>query len=84
LRFSYQPFDVDPTPAMPGTSTVYRPVIPVVFSGRKRSVVIWALLDTGADESYITEEMAHFLGVERVSDETYAVELASGEMPVRY
>jgi hypothetical protein len=84
LRFSYQPFDVDPTPAMPDASVVYRPVIPVTFSGRARSPVIWSLLDTGADESYITEEMADFLGVERMGDETFAVESASGEMPVRY
>ena len=69
---------------MPGALTIYRPVIPVRFSGKDRSAIIWTLLDTGADESYLTEEMAEFLGIQFLGGETFTVESASGEMPVRY
>lgn len=56
MRFSYQPYEVDPTPASLGASIVYRPVIPVRFIGQAGSATIWSLVDTGADGSYITEE----------------------------
>ena len=69
---------------MPDALVIYRPVIPVRFSGARRSAIIWTLLDTGADESYITEEMASFLGVTPLGDDTFSVESAGGAMPVRY
>ncbi len=84
MRFSYQPYDVKPTPATPGASNIHRPVIPVRISGRASSAIIWSLLDTGADESYITEEMAEYLGVESIGEETYGIESASGEVSARY
>ena len=84
MRFSYQPYDVIPTPATPDATKIYRPVIPVRFSSRTASAIIWSLLDTGADESYITEEMAEFLGVEPIAEATYGVESAGGELTARY
>jgi hypothetical protein len=84
MKFAYAEYLVDPSPAAPDKTSVYRPVIRVRMIGPMASRVIWALLDTGADESYITESLATKLGVMPVSDAQGTIDSASGEMLAWY
>lgn len=82
MRFSYCPYEV--VPVAGGADVIYRPVIRIRMKGPRTDGDFWALLDTGADESYITLEMADYLGVVTMPDEVGTVESASGTMTVKY
>jgi hypothetical protein len=84
MKFDYPEYRVEPSPAAPGKTSLYRPVIRVRMTGSIASRSIWALLDTGADESYITESVAERLGVNPVSEEHGTINSASGEMLAWY
>jgi predicted aspartyl protease len=84
VKFVYTGYEVNPSPAAPDRTILYRPVIPVRFIGPKASRDVYALLDTGADESYITESMAERLGVIPLSRTTSTIQSASGELSVVY
>jgi predicted aspartyl protease len=84
MKFDYPEYRVEPSPAAPEKTSVYRPVIRVRMTGSNASRAIWALLDTGADESYITESIAERLGVTPVSDARGMINSASGEMRAWY
>ena len=78
----YCAYEVEPT--ADGEKVIYRPVIRVRLTGSRTVGEFWALLDTGADESYITEEMADYLGVVILPGEAGTAESASGTMLVMY
>lgn len=80
MTFDYPEYHVEPSPAAPGKTSLYRPVVRVRMIGPKASRKIWALLDTGADESYITDSLAKKLGVTPISDDRAIINSASGEM----
>lgn len=84
MKFDYPEYHVEPSPAAPGKTSVYRPVVRVRMTGPKASRTMWALLDTGADESYITESLAKKLGVTSISDDRGTINSASGEMLAWY
>ena len=84
MKFDYTQYFVEPSPAAPERSVLYRPVVPVRYAGPHGAVDFYALLDTGADESYITEELADELGVTPVSETRHGVNTASGAMAVWY
>lgn len=84
MTFDFPEYRVEPSPAAPGRTSLYRPVIRVRMSGQLASRTIWALLDTGADECYITEDLATKLGVSPISDDLGLINSASGEMRAWY
>jgi hypothetical protein len=84
MTFDYPEYRVEPSPAAPGRTSLYRPVVRVRMSGPLASRTIWALLDTGADECYITEDVASKLGVSPISKDLGAINSASGEMRAWY
>ncbi len=64
MRFAYRPFEVRPTPAQPGVSVIYRPLIPVRVIGSTGDLALLALLDTGADETLLPGFLVPRIGVE--------------------
>lgn len=84
MKFRYGRYEVDPTPAQPGVTVVYRPVIPLRLIGQSGGATFYGLLDTGADETLIPAAMAELVGLAVDPAQTSIVLSASGEMRVRY
>jgi hypothetical protein len=64
VRFPYRPYAVQPTPAQPGVSIVYRPRIPIHVIGSLGNLGLFGLLDTGADETVLPAFLVERIGVE--------------------
>ena len=77
MRFSYQPYTVQPTPASSGRE-VYRPSLKVRVIGLSGYVEIWGLLDTGADECILPRELLAAIGVAQRANEIGVIQDFAG------
>ena len=62
MRFAYQSYEVEPSPAF-GGGVLYRPEIPLRVIGQAGDANFFALVDTGADGTLIPRSLGERIGV---------------------
>ncbi|QDV39130.1 hypothetical protein [Tautonia plasticadhaerens] len=68
MRFGYQPFEAQPTPADP-SPVIYRPAVLVRVRGLPGELDLWGILDTGAVECVLPFEVYEAVEAARRGDD---------------
>ncbi|QDT71078.1 aspartyl protease family protein [Lacipirellula limnantheis] len=84
MIFSYVGYEVEDAHAGAGTSVIYRPIVPVSFTGDGATVRFRGLLDTGADETVLSYEMAEAIGATLIPGAHNRIVSAGGDVPLSY
>lgn len=84
MRFPYGEYPITPRPTLPEGGTIFRPVIPLSFTGSRGSKLFYGLVDTGADETVLTQQMADLIGIESPQEKNFSAISASGKFPIWY
>ncbi len=84
MIFPYVGYEVEDAHAVAGTSVIYRPIVPVSFTGDLATVRFRGLLDTGADETILSHEMAEAIGATPIPGPHNRVVSAGGDVALSY
>ena len=63
VKFTYQEFEIKPSPSSRKKKTIYRPIIPVIMMSGKNLVGYRAVVDSGSDYCVFEAQVALYLGI---------------------
>lgn len=79
MKFVYQEFEIQPSPATKRKKLIYRPIIPVILINNKKFIEYQALIDTGADFNVFEGGISQFLGIRLTSGNKRQITGLGGE-----
>jgi predicted aspartyl protease len=82
--FPYVGYEVEDAHAVAGTSVIFRPIVPVSFTGDLATIRFRGLLDTGADETILSHEMAEAIGATPIPGANNRIVSAGGDVALTY
>ena len=67
MKFTYYEFPVNVSPSSQNKKLLYRPIVPIIFIGKKKIIGYEALIDSGSDFNVFDAGIADVLGVNLTS-----------------